>query len=56
MKGDVPYPLTFEDVEKKFLSITADALSSEKSSKAIDLVRHFDDLEDVGELMDALTA
>jgi 2-methylcitrate dehydratase PrpD len=56
VKGDVPYPLTFEDVEKKFLSLTAGALSSEKSSKAIDIVRHFEDLENVGELMDSLTA
>ena len=48
--------ITFEDVEKKFLSLTAGALSSEKSSKAIDIVRHFEDLENVGELMDSLTA
>jgi len=54
VKGDVPYPLTFEEVEKKFLSLTADVLSSEKSHKAIDLVRNFDDLEDVGELMEIL--
>ena len=54
-KGDPQMPLTYEEVVKKFLGQTENIISHKKVQKIINIVEHFEKLEDINELMNLIS-
>lgn len=52
--GDPSCPPSLEDLEKKFRNQAAGVLTREKIDTAVEMIGRFDELEDMGELMDIL--
>ena len=53
-KGDPEYPATMDEVVGKFLDNAANTVGSVKARRIIELVERFEELPDLGELMECL--